>query len=225
MEITWYGGTCIRLRGREGVIVADAYPSVVGPTGRGVTGDLVTYSHPDDDPLPVRGRRAAADDGRTVIRPGSLEQAFLLDGPGEYEVHDLLVTGVRTFRDDARGVERGPNTCFVYELDTMHTAHLGDIGHTLSEEQLGEIGSVEIVCVPLGPALSAGRAAELVTQLDAKLIVPMPVGDDAAAAGALERFLHEMSVQHATPVPRLSVTISTLPQETTVAVLEPRGRT
>jgi L-ascorbate metabolism protein UlaG (beta-lactamase superfamily) len=224
MEITWYGGTCIRLRGREGVIVADAYPSIVGPTGRGITGDVVTYSHPDDDPLPVRGKRAAGSDGKSVIRPTSLDQAFLLDGPGEYEVHDLLVNGVRTFRDDARGAERGLNTCFVYELDTMHTAHLGDIGHLLSEERLGEIGSVEIVCVPLGSALSAGRAAELVTQLDAKLIVPMPIGDDGAAAGALERFLHEMSVQHATPVPRLAVTISTLPQETTVAVLESRGK-
>jgi L-ascorbate metabolism protein UlaG (beta-lactamase superfamily) len=224
MEITWYGGTCIRLRGREGVIVADAYRSIVGPTGRGITGDLVTYSHPDDQPLPVKGKRGAASDGKSVVRPTSLDQAFLLDGPGEYEVHDLLVNGVRTFRDDARGAERGLNTCFVYELDTMHTAHLGDIGHTLSEERLGEIGSVQIVCVPLGSALSAGRAAELVTQLDAKLIVPMSVGDDAAAAGALERFLHEMSVQHATPVPRLAVTISTLPQETTVAVLESRGK-
>ena len=224
MEITWYGGTCIRLRGREGVVVADAYPSIVGPTGRGITADVVTYSHPDDDPLRPRGKRAATTDGRTVVRPTSLEQAFVLDGPGEYEVHDLLINGVRTYRDDVRGSERGRNTCFVYELDTMHTAHLGDIGHLLSEEPLGEIGSVDVVCVPLGSALSATRAAELVTQLDAKLVVPMPVGDDAAAASALDRFLHEMSVQHPTAVPRLAVTISSLPNETTVAVLESRGK-
>ncbi len=224
MEITWYGGTCVRLKGREGVIVADAYPSVVGPTGRGVTADLVTYSHADDAPVKTKGSRDVAN-GHTVVRPTSLEPAFLLDGPGEYEVHDLLVNGVRTFRDDARGSDRGFNTCFVYELDGMHTVHLGDIGHLLNEERVGEIGSVDIVLVPIGSALTAARAAELVAQLDANLIVPMPVGDDeAAAASALERFLHEMSVAHPTPVSRLTVTISSVPSETTVVVLEPRGK-
>ncbi|MEO7117510.1 MAG: MBL fold metallo-hydrolase, partial [Candidatus Limnocylindrales bacterium] len=143
----------------------------------------------------------------------------------EYEVHDLLVNGIRSYRDDSKGAERGQNTCFVYELDGMHTVHLGDIGHLLTEEWLGEIGSVDIVCVPVGSALSAARAAELVAQLDANLIVPMPVGDDeAAAAQALEKFLQEMSVQHPTPVARLNVTISTVPQETTVVVLEARGK-
>ncbi len=41
------------------------------------------------------------------IRPTSLENAFTIDSPGEYEVHEVLVTGVRTFRDDAKGNERG----------------------------------------------------------------------------------------------------------------------
>ena len=51
MELTWYGRTCVRMRGKDAVVVADAYQSVVGPTGRGITGDIVTYSHPDDAPL------------------------------------------------------------------------------------------------------------------------------------------------------------------------------
>ena len=225
MEITWYGGTCIRMKGREGVIVADGFPAIVGPTGRGITADVVTYSHADDAPIRTKGKQPVDSNGRAVVRPTSLEPAFLLHGPGEYEVHDLLVNGLRTFRDDAKGAGRGRNTCFVYEFDGVHTLHLGDIGHLLNEESLGEIGSVDIVCVPVGSALSAARAAELVAQLDANLIVPMPVGDDdEAAAHGLERFLHEMSVQHPTPVPRLTVTISTVPQETTVVVLEARGR-
>src|SRR5215213_5838681 len=51
VEITWYGQTCVRLRGRDAVVVADAYPSIVGPTGRGIAADIATYSHPDDAPL------------------------------------------------------------------------------------------------------------------------------------------------------------------------------
>src|SRR3954471_3928861 len=60
MEITWFGETCVRLRGREGVVASDAYRSVVGPTGRGLTADIATYSHSDPDPGRVTGRGSKA---------------------------------------------------------------------------------------------------------------------------------------------------------------------
>jgi L-ascorbate metabolism protein UlaG (beta-lactamase superfamily) len=227
MEITWFGDTCIRFKGREGVVAADAYRSVVGPTGRGLTADICTYSHADaaEPPRPgTRGARSgvASGSGLGVVRPTSLEPAFLLDAPGEYEVHEVLITGVRTFRDDAKGSERGHNTAFVIELDGLHAIHLGDTGHLLTEEMLGEIGDVQVACVPVGGALSPARAAELVASLDATLIVPMPLGEDPD--GALARFLKEMNVTDPQPVSRLTVTVSSVPQETTVVVLDARGR-
>jgi Beta-lactamase superfamily domain len=223
MEITWYGAGCVRLRGREGAVVADAYRSIVGPTGRGISGDIATYSHADPHPLPARGRAPEGDTG--VVRPSSLEEAFLLDGPGEYEVHDVLVTGVRTFRDERKGAERGANVAFVYELDGLHAAHLGDLGHLLSEEMLGEMGTTEVVCVPIGGSLTPARAAEVVAQLDASLVVPLLVGaDDNGSSADMDRFLHEMGVQHPAPQPKLVVTISSLPQETTLVMLESRAK-
>ena len=118
-----------------------------------------------------------------VIRPTSLESAFTIDAPGEYEVHEVLVTGVRTFRDESKGAERGPNTAFVFELDGLHAIHLGDVGHVLTEQMLGEIGNVQVACIPVGGALTAARAAELAAGLDANLVIPMPVGDEDAARG------------------------------------------
>ncbi|HET9435231.1 MAG TPA: MBL fold metallo-hydrolase [Candidatus Limnocylindrales bacterium] len=222
MEITWYGRTCIRLRGRDATVVADAYPAIVGPTGRGITGDIATYSHPDDAPLPkAKGRRTR--DGGTVI-PTSLEDAFSLDGPGEYEVKEVLLTGVRTYRDDARGATRGRQTAFVVELDGLHTIHLGDIGHLLTEEKLGDIGSVDIACVPVGGGLTATRAAELVAQLDPKIVIAMPVcAEEADCAEAIATFFHEMGGEP-TPQSKLSVSISTLPSEVTTVILESRGK-
>src|SRR3954449_1702368 len=192
MELTWYGRTCVRLRGRDAVVVADPYQAVVGPTGRGITGEIVTYSHPDDRPLPkAKGRRSR--DGSTVL-PSSLDDAFVLDGPGEYEVRDVLVTGVRTYRDDAKGEERGKQTAFVVELDGMHTIHLGEIGHLLTEEKLGDIGPIDIACVPVGGSLSPAQAAALVAQLDPSIVVPMPLcDDDADCEEVLKRFFHEMA--------------------------------
>ena len=164
MELTWYGRTCIRIRGKDAVVVVDPYQSVVGPTGRGISGDVVTFSHPDDSPLP-RAKGKHSRDGRTVL-PSSLENAFVLDGPGEYEVKEVLVTGVRTYRDDARGAESGKQVAFVIEVEGVHIIHLGEIGHLLSEEKLADIGSVDIVCVPLGGSLSPSQAAAVVAQLD-----------------------------------------------------------
>jgi L-ascorbate metabolism protein UlaG (beta-lactamase superfamily) len=226
MEVTWYGQTCIRLRGKDAVVVADPYPAIVGPTGRGITGDVVTFSHPDDRPLPKTKARAKAKrsrDGGTLL-PSSLDEAFVLDGPGEFEVKEVLLTGVRTYRDDASGTKKGRQTSFVVELDGMHTIHLGDIGHLLTEEELADVGPVDIACVPIGGALTATRAAELIAQIDPRIVVPMPVCENEPDCDdALARFFHEMGGSPAAQ-PKLAVTISGLPAETTTVRLESRGK-
>ena len=57
------------------------------------------------------------------------------------------------------------------------------------------------------------------------MVVPLPLTDAAAKPeGELERFLKEMSATDAQPVPTLKVTISTVPNETAVVLLEQRGR-
>lgn len=228
MEIIWYGGSCVRLKGREGVVAADPFRSIVGPTGRGLTADIVSYGHADDiAPAGKKTAKKSTVHSRLlgVPLPTSLEKAFVLDSPGEYEVHDVMVTGVRTFRDAEGGEHRGMGTSFVYELDGLYVAHLGDVGHVLSQETIGEIGHVDIACLGIGPQLSAAHAVELVSQLDAALVVPLPLTDAAARPdGDLGRFLKEMSVSDPQLVPKLTVSISTVPKETTVVTLEQRGR-
>lgn len=229
MEITWFGASCVRLKGREGVVAADPYRAVVGPTGRGLTADIVTFGHAEDAPVGGRGAASAKSDVRSrqlgVPLPTSLASAFVLDSPGEYEVHDVMTTGVRTFRDAERGARRGLSTSFVYELDGLYVAHLGDVGHVLSSETIAELGHVDVICLGIGPQLSAPLAAEIISQLDVPLVVPLPLSDAAEAPGAdLSRFLTEMSVSDPQPVPKLTVSISTVPKETAVVILEQRGR-
>jgi L-ascorbate metabolism protein UlaG (beta-lactamase superfamily) len=210
------------MRSKDAVVVADPYPAIVGPTGRGITGDIVTFSHPDDAPL-AKARGRVTRDGSTVL-PTSLEDAFCLDGPGEYEVKDVLMAGVRTFRDDHKGADQGRNVAFVVELDGVHVVHLGEIGHLLTEDKLTEIGPVDVALVPVGGALSATRAAELVAQLDAKVVVPLLICQDADTSEALAKFLHEMGVTPPTPQAKLSLMPSTVPTEVTTVVLEQRGK-
>ena len=48
-------------------------------------------------------------------------------------------------------------TSFVYELDGIYIAHLGDVGHVLTQEMIGELGHVDIACVGIGPQLRASH--------------------------------------------------------------------
>jgi L-ascorbate metabolism protein UlaG (beta-lactamase superfamily) len=148
-----------------------------------------------------------------------------MDSPGEYEVHDVMVTGVRTFRDAEHGAARGLGTSFVYELDGVYVAHLGDVGHLLDQETVREFGHVDIVCLGIGSQLSAAHAAEIITQLDAHMVIPLPLTEAASEPdGGLAKFLKEMSVNDPQSVGSLKATISSIPNETTVVILEQRGR-
>ena len=199
MELTWYGRTCVRLRGKDAVVVADPYQSVVGPTGRGITGDIVTFSHPDDrrcrkakgKPF-ARRQDAPAVEPRRRVRP---RRARRVRGQGRPRDRRPDVP-----RRRARAPSAASSVAFVVELDGIHTIHLGDIGHLLTEEKLGDIGAVDIACVPLGGTLSPTKAAALIAQLDPKIVVPMPLCEDEAdCAEALAKFFHEMGAEPVTP--------------------------
>jgi len=117
------------------------------------------------------------------------------------------------------------STSYVFELDGLFTAHLGDVGHLLDQDTVREMGHVDIVCLGIGSQLSAAHAAEIVGQLDAHMVIPLPLTESAGRPeGELEKFLNEMSATDVQPVPTLKVTISTVPNETAVVLLEQRGR-
>ena len=175
-------------RGKDAVVVADPYQSVVGPTGRGITGDIVTFSHPDDTPLPrAKGKHVARRGGRSSRRASTTPSSSTARASTRSRTSSSPASGPTATTRAAPSAAR--NVAFVVELDGVHTIHLGDIGHLLTEEKLADIGPVDIACVPLGGSLSPTKAAELVAQLDPKIVVPMPVCDDdadcARRAGAL----------------------------------------
>ena len=200
MELTWYGRTCVRLRGKDAVVVADPYP-----VGR--RADRPRDHRRHRHLQPPRRRAAAAKAKGKLSRDG----ATLLPVQPRRRVRARRArASTRSRRSSSpasgptattpKGAERGKQVAFVVELDGVHTIHLGDIGHLLTEEKLGDIGSVDIACVPLGGALTPTNAAALVAQLDPKIVVPMPVCEDEAdCAEALATFFHEMGAEPIDP--------------------------
>lgn len=213
MEITWYGRACFRLKGREATVITDPCPPSTGFVAGKHDVDLLTISHDHKDHTYTRSITA----GLTLTRPG------------EYEYHGVLATGVRTFHDGQRGAERGENIVFAVEIDGVHIGHLGDLGHLLTEDQLSELGPVDVLLVPVGGHLtiSPAESAEVVAQMSPKIVIPMHFATDGGSSDldGPERFVHEMGIAAPAPQPKAVVHASTLPDETQVVRLEARGRT
>ena len=153
----------------------------------------------------------------------------VLRGPGEYEISDVLITGVASFHDSKRGQERGRNTIYVIHMDDLVICHLGDLGHTLQEEQLEEVADADILLIPIGGhnTINATQAAEVISQVEPRIVIPMHYHTEASGSTRpdlepLDKFCREMGVEAVNPQPKLVVTRSSLPQETQVVVLEQR---
>jgi L-ascorbate metabolism protein UlaG (beta-lactamase superfamily) len=209
-EFRWFGHNCFRIRAREATVLTDPVGRVTGYPLPRQTADVVTLSH--DHP------------GHANL--DAVKQPYaLLRGPGEYEIHDVFVTGIRTYHDAAKGAERGHNTVYLLELEGMVVCHLGDLGHPLTEDQAEAMANVDVLLVPAGggDVLEPAQAAELVAQLAPKLVIPMryatPQGD--TALGGLEPFSKELGLELPPAEEKLTLRQSDLGETMRLVVLTP----
>ncbi|HLI08973.1 MAG TPA: MBL fold metallo-hydrolase [Ktedonobacteraceae bacterium] len=217
MEIFWLGHSCFQLRGKNVTLITDPFTPQQGYSLGKVHAPIVTISHNH------AGHNYAQGVGGNprVVR-----------GPGEYEISDVLITGVASFHDNKRGQEQGRNTIYVIHMDDLVICHLGDLGHTLQEAQLEEVADADILLIPIGGhhTINATQAAEVISQVEPRIVIPMHYRTEASEVSKatrpdlepLDKFLREMGVESVSPQPKLVVTRNSLPQETQVVVLEQR---
>ncbi len=210
MEITWYGQTCFRLSERGlASVVTDPYPPDVGLEYPRSRAHIVTMSYDDPECRYTKGVRGPFK---------------LLDGPGEYEIGGVFVTGISTFADARRGATRGLNTIFTFRFDGLTVCHLGRLGHVPTQSQVENLGTVNILLVPVGGggSLTPARASEVISLFEPNLVVPMyyKVEGLKTKLGTLNRFLKEMGVDKVEGQETLKVNQTKLSEETQVVVLD-----
>ena len=209
MDISWLGHSCFRVRGSHATVITDPYPPSLGYSLGKPTARIVTVSHQHEGHSYVQG----IGDGPRLVT-----------GPGEYEISGVLIIGIATFHDREKGRQRGRNTVYVMEVDEISVCHLGDLGHVVTAEQVEEIDNVDVLLLPVGgvSTIDAPMAAELVRQLEPKVVIPMHYKTQALSwkLEPVERFLKEIGVKEVSPQPKLSVTRSSLPASTQVFLLD-----
>jgi L-ascorbate metabolism protein UlaG (beta-lactamase superfamily) len=158
-----------------------------------------------------------------LVKPGYQ----IVRGPGEYEMHDIFITGIRTYHDDEKGKLRGYNTIYIIEVEGMRICHLGDLGHPLTEEHTSSLSNVDVLLVPAGggEVISPAVAAEVVTALEPKLVIPMQfrteIGDKAL--GPVDEFCKQLGVPVPEPEDKLAVRASELTEVMRLVVLRPES--
>lgn len=184
-KLTWFGQSCFLMETAQGTrVLMDPTSAVSGsPVAEAVAADLVTISHEhaDHNSLKLAGGSPKVLRGLTADKKGwmKINERF----------RDLSIRTIGVYHDEELGRQRGLNSIFVFEVAGLRVAHLGDLGHTLSDQQLSDLGQVDVVLVPVGGTftIDAERAARVVDQIRPRLIVvPMHYRTDAASSKDLE---------------------------------------
>lgn len=209
-EIKWFGHSCFRIRGREATIITDPVGRNTGYTLPKQKADIVTISH--------------AHPGHSAL--GQIQEGyFRIDGPGEYEVSDVFVTGIRTHHKRVGEQAHGFNTIYLMELESLRICHLGDLGQALAEEQAEGLDDVDVLLIPVGGgnALDASGANEVIGQIEPRIVVPMHYRTTAGDQGLedITRFCKELGLENLPAQEKLTIRKSDLPETVQVVLLEP----
>lgn len=221
MTITWHGFSCFKIqeqtRDTEVALVTDPFEPEDGKKlSRALAADIVTVSHDHSRHNNIEAVQGVGD-----------KAPFIIKTPGEFEVKDVFVTGVSTFHDMVDGKEKGRNTMYYITVGDVHIVHLGDLKHALEEKHLEDFHNIDVLMIPVGggDVLDAKQAADIVNQLEPRVVVPMHYRVDGFGAkfDAVDPFLKALGMTRPEPLAKLKLAKKDLPQEDRhIVLLEPQ---
>jgi L-ascorbate metabolism protein UlaG (beta-lactamase superfamily) len=215
IRITYAGHSTFLIESPKLVRIATDYNDYVKPP---VLPDVVTMNHAHSSHFTDRPDPAIPH----VLRGWAEEYGKPMRH--DTQIRDVRVRNVPTnIRDFGGGTERHGNSIFIFEVANLCIAHLGHLHHTLSQQQLNEIGRVDVVMVPVDGSytLDVDGMFEVVQALKAPLMIPMHF----FSAFTLERFLSRARQKFAvefSETPSVVVSKTTLPTEPKFLVLSGR---
>lgn len=217
MEIKYLGHSAFRIKSGAVTLVTDPFdPGMVGLPFAKISADIVTISHQHKDHNFLEKIEGTAERSEPLI----------FDAPGEYEASDVGVVGFNSYHDDKQGAERGKNTIFVFQIEGVLVAHMGDLGHQLSDKEIEDLGPIDVLLIPVGGVFSLGPdgAAKVISALGPSLVVPMHyklpgMSADFESLVTVDEFLAKAELETVRREDKLRVTKDSLPEDTEVVVL------
>ncbi len=212
MDITWFGHSCFKFTERGlATVIADPFDHhIIGHKPLKFDAEIISISH--NKPGHNFTQAVKGD-------------AFIISGPGEYEIGGVFVTGIQTTDQNSSTLPEDQNTIYVFDYNGINVAHLGGLNRVPNQREIQELGPVHIALVPIGgtTTLNAAKASEIVHLLEPNIVIPMHymVDQSNIKLDPLNKFLKEMGNSSIEAQPMLRLTSArNLPEETQVIVLE-----
>ncbi len=163
MKVKYLGHSAFVITSDKGLkIIIDPYTRSPSLTYGEIkeSADIVTVSHEHSDHCNV----AAVKGNPQLVKKA-----------GRSTVKGIEFKGIASYHDEAGGRMRGNNIIYCFEVDGVRVCHLGDLGHLLDDRQVKEIGSVDILFIPVGGyfTIDASAASQVCNQLKPRVIIPM----------------------------------------------------
>jgi L-ascorbate metabolism protein UlaG (beta-lactamase superfamily) len=211
VRISYVGHSTFLIESQRGVRIATDYNDYVKPS---IVPDIATMN------------RAHSTHYTEVPDPGIRHVLRGWSYTGGAAMHDLTHNDVRVrnvptnIRDWQGGTSVYGNSIFVFEMGNLCIAHLGHLHHTLTTQQLAQLGQMDVVLVPVDGSytLDLPGTVEVLRSLKAPLMIPMHY----FSSYTLQRFLDAVSADFevkTSEVPTIVVSRATLPQKQQVLVL------
>lgn len=152
MTVTWLGHACFMLESGGYRVIIDPCEGVPGVPNTAGEAEAVFCSHGHHDHCYT-------------------EEIRLTEG----QASPFAVREIATSHDDQGGVLRGTNTIRVFTAEGVTVAHMGDLGHPLTPEQLAALGKVDILLLPIGGTytVDATGAKTVAGAVKPRVICPM----------------------------------------------------
>jgi L-ascorbate metabolism protein UlaG (beta-lactamase superfamily) len=143
---------------------------------------LISHQHPDHTRVEAINNREKAKiiEGVKAQGPPARGGAPRADwNPVEETFKDVRIRNLGVYHDTMQGMQRGKNSIFIVEADGLKIVHLGDLGHLLSDDQLRQIGPVDVLMIPIGGVytLNGAKAKGVMAQIKPRMyVLPMHYG-------------------------------------------------
>ena len=161
IKITFYGHALFLIESSKGVKIGiDPYDEQVKTPLPELSVDIVTSSHSHSDHAYF-----------SLFK----NNPKILNNPGKITIFDIQIEGIPTFHDELSGYKLGKNIIFKFVIDGIKIAHLGDLGHILSDNQVEILGNIDILMIPIGGiyTIDGDTAIDIIQKISPKIVIPM----------------------------------------------------
>ncbi len=215
MKVRWLGHASFLITSEKGTrIITDPYES-------GGFGGSVKYGPIKEEADIVVVSHDHADHNYLGDIKGSPQ---VVRGAGTHRVGEIELKGVPAHHDTSLGRERGNITMTVFTVDGIRVCHVGDLGHQPTDQQLADLGLVDVLLVPVGGfyTIDATEATHLVERMAPRVVIPMHFRTDKCLfpISDVEDFLKGKTTVRRPGASEIEIKKETLPAQVEIVVLE-----